>query len=164
LISCILNIVWLFSWHFEFLTLSALIIFLLLATLISIYLRLDIGKIRIRLREKIGFHLPFSVYLGWVTIASIANVAVALVSVNWDGCGISAEAWAIIMISIALMITILVVVIRKDLAYGLVVIWALLGISVKQSSIQEIVVATQGSAIILAVTLAITLLLPRLKH
>lgn len=164
LISCILNIAWIFFWQFEFLKLSVIIIFLLLATLVLIYLRLDIGKTRIQLREKIVFHLPFSVYLAWITIASIANVAVTLVSINWIGFGISAETWAITMIATALLITILIMLTRKDFAYGLVVIWALLGISVKQSSIQEIVVVTQVSVIILAVTLVSTLLLSRLKR
>ncbi|MEM1587061.1 MAG: hypothetical protein QXX99_06495 [Candidatus Bathyarchaeia archaeon] len=55
---------------------------LLLATLIAIYLRLEVGKSAVSLREKIAFHAPFSVYLGWITIASIANVAAALVSLN----------------------------------------------------------------------------------
>jgi hypothetical protein len=62
------------------------------------------------------------------------------------------------------MITIFVVITRKDFAYGLVVIWALLGISVKQSLVQEILVVTLVSAIILAITLAATFLLSRLKH
>lgn len=121
-------------------------------------------KIRIRLRDEIVFHLPFSVYLGWITIATIANVAVTLVSVNWDGFGISVNTWGITIILIALMITIFVVITRKDFAYGLVVIWALLGISVKQSLVQEILVVTLVSAIILAITLAATFLLSRLKH
>ena len=115
---------------------SVIVMFLLLATLILIYLRLEVGKSRIRLCEKIAFHLPFSVYLGWITIASIANVAATLVSVKWNGFGISPETWAIIIAIVALLIAILVVITRKDIAYGLVVVWALLGIAVNKAQIK----------------------------
>lgn len=164
ILSSILNIVWLFLWQFEYLSFSVVIMFLLLAALILIYLRLGIGKSKVQLREKIAFHLPFSVYLGWITIASIANVAATLVSINWDGFGISPETWAIIIAITALLIAILVVLARKDFAYGLVVIWALLGIAVKQSTNQNIVTATEISAIILAITLIATMLFSKLKH
>jgi benzodiazapine receptor len=138
--------------------------FLLLATLISIYLRLNIGKSTASLREKLAVHVPFSVYLGWITIASIANVAVTLVSVNWDGFGINPETWAALIIIIALLITILVIATRKDVAYGLVIIWALVGIAVKQSGNQNIVIITEISAIIVAVALAAVILLASLKR
>jgi len=164
IISSILNVVWLFLWQFEHLIFSVIVMFLLLATLTLIYLRLEIGRSKVQLREKIAFHLPFSVYLGWITIASIANVAVALVSVGWDGFGISPETWAIIIAITALLIAILVVLTRKDIAYGLVVIWALLGIAAKQSTNQNILITTELCAIILATTLIATAIHSKLKH
>jgi len=164
ILSSILNVFWLFLWQFEYLVLSVIVMFLLLATLILIYLRLEIGRSKVQLREKIAFHLPFSVYLGWITIAFIANVAATLVSVNWDGFGISPETWAIMIAITALLIAMLVVLTRRDIAYGLVVIWALLGVAVKQRINQNIVTATGVGAIILAITLIATILLPKLKH
>lgn len=163
-LSSLLNIAWLFLWQFEYLSLSVVLMFLLLATLISIYLRLNIGKSTAPLREKLAVHMPFSVYLGWITIASIANVAVTLVSVNWDGFGISPETWAALIIIIALLITLLVIATRKDVAYGLVIIWALVGIAVKQSENQNIVMITEISAIIVAIALAAVILLASLKR
>lgn len=163
-LSSLLNIAWLFLWQFEYLSLSVVLMFLLLATLISIYLRLNIGKSKAPLREKLAVHAPFSVYLGWITIASIANVAVTLVSINWDGFGISPETWAALIIIIALLITILVIATRKDVAYGLVIIWALVGIAVKQSENQNIVMITEISAIIVAIALAAVILLASLKR
>jgi hypothetical protein len=162
-LSSLLNIVWLFLWQFEYLSLSVVLMFLLLATLISIYLRLNIGKSTAPMREKLAVHVPFSVYLGWITIASIANVAVTLVSVNWDGFRISPETWAALIIIIALLITLLVIATRKDVAYGLVIIWALVGIAVKQSENQNIVMITEMSAIIVAIALAAVILLASLK-
>lgn len=163
-LTSVLNIVWIFLWQYQILSASVILIFLLLATLIAIYLRLNIGKSTISLREKLAVHVPFSVYLGWITIASIANVAVFLVSENWDGFGISPETWATLIIIVALVITLLVLATRKDIAYGLVIVWAFIGISVKQSGNQSIVTLTEASAIIVVLALAAVMLSSRFKR
>jgi benzodiazapine receptor len=158
-----LNIVWLFLWQYELLSVSVVLMFLLLATLIAIYLRLNIGKSAVSLREKLAVHVPFSVYLGWITIASIANVAVFLVSENWDGFGINPETWTTLIIIVALVITLLVLATRRDIAYGLVIVWALTGIAVNQSGNQSIVTLTEASAITVLLALVAVVLLSRLK-
>jgi len=163
-LSSIFNIVWLFLWQFEYLVFSVILMFLILASLIGIYLRLDIGKSEVGLREKLTIHIPFSTYLGWITIASIANVSVTLVSLNWDGFGISQETWATIIVIIALLISILVSITRKDIAYGLVIIWAFVGISVGQSGNQDIVTLTQVGAIIVLITLVSSILITKLRQ
>jgi len=163
-LSSMLNIIWIFLWQFEYLILSVVLMFLLLATLISIYLRLNIGKSSASIREKLAVHVPFSVYLGWITIASIANLAVTLVSINWNGFGVSADTWAALVVIVALAITLLVVATRKDAAYTLVIIWALAGIAVKQSGNQTIVMLTETSAIIVAIALAAAILLTKLRQ
>lgn len=164
ILSCILNIIWLFLWQYEVLLPSVFIMFMLLVALILIYLRLDIGRASVGLRERIIYHLPFSVYLGWITIASIANVAVALVSVNWDGFGLRQETWAIVIITVALLIASMVVVTRKDIAYGLVVIWALIGIAVKQAAYPHISIVAQLCSISLGLTILIMLLYNKFKR
>jgi len=163
-LSSLLNIVWLFLWQYEYLSLSVVVMFMLLATLIAIYLRLGIGKSKVALGEKLAVHVPFSVYLGWITIATIADVSVTLVSVNWDGFGISQETWATLVIVVALLIALLVVATRKDVAYGLVIIWALLGIAVKQSGNQNIVMLTEISAVLVVISLAVSVLVSRLRR
>lgn len=162
-LSSLLNIVWIFLWQFEYLTLSVVVIFMLLATLIAIYLRLNVGKSIVPLSERLAVQMPFSVYLGWITIASIANVAVALVSVVWDGFGISQETWAILIMIIAMLITLLIIATRKDLTYGLVIIWALLGIAIKQNEKQNIVTTTAISAAIIVIALIWVFIISRLK-
>jgi len=161
-LSSIINISWLFLWQFRFLGLSVVLMFLLLATLILIYLRLGIGKSPVTLRERLAIFTPFSVYLGWITIASIANVSATLVSVNWNGFGISPEIWASLIVIVALLIALLVIASRKDIAYGLVIVWALIGIAVKQSGNQNIVTLTEISAIIVLLALPATVLLRKL--
>jgi benzodiazapine receptor len=163
ILSCIANICWLFLWQFEFLAVSVVLMFLLFASLLKAYLNLGISKSSISWSERIAVQAPFSVYFGWITIASIANVAAALVSVGWNGLGLSAETWGILVILIALLITTLVVITRRDVAYGLVIIWALIGISSGQSGNQNITLLTQTSAVVVAVVIVVTLILQIFK-
>lgn len=163
-LSSVFNVVWLFLWQYGYITLSVLPMFALLATLIATYLRLNIGKSKVSLKEKLSVHLPFSVYLGWITVASIANVAAALVSINWDGLGLSDATWAILVIAVALIITLLVIFTRKDIAYGLVLVWALVGISVKQSGSQSIVTTADISAVVIVIALVLSILVARFRR
>jgi translocator protein len=163
-LSSIINIAWIFVWQFESLILSVVLIFALLLTLIAIYLRLGIGRSKVKTSEKLAVHLPFSVYLGWITIASIADVAVTLTAYKWDGFGISPEVWAIIVIAVALVITMLMLGIRKDIAYALVVIWALVGIGVNHSGNQTVVLLAEIGSVIIAVAILAVIALFLLKR
>jgi translocator protein len=160
-LSSALNILWLFAWQYEFLSLSVVIMFLLLLTLIVIYVRLDIGKSRIERRERLAVRLPFSVYLGWITIATIADVSATLVSLKWDGFGIGPETWAVLIVLVALIIAILIAVIRRDVAYELVIIWAFVGIAVNQSSNQNTVIVISACVIVILVALVFSIFLAK---
>jgi benzodiazapine receptor len=159
ILSSLFNIVWLFLWQYEYIVASVLLIFALLVALIIIYLRLDVGRSRAIRGEKLCVHLPFSVYLGWITIASIADVSSALVSVNWDRFGIGPSTWAQLVVIVALGITLLVLATRRDPAYGLVVVWALAGITANQLAHPEVTLVTEASAVVVAAaTLALLFL------
>lgn len=132
ILSCIANISWIFLWHYEFVSLSLFVMIILLLSLISIYMRLNIGKSQVSIKEKLCVHVPFSVYLGWITIATIANITAFLVSENWDGFGISELNWTIIIIIIGTILTILMLALRKDITFSLVVLWAFFGIWMKR--------------------------------
>lgn len=163
-LSGLLNVLWLFLWHYDQIALSVLLMFALLATLIAIYLRLQIGRSTLPLKEKLCVHLPFSVYLGWITVATIANVATALTAINWDGFGISNDTWAVLVIIVALAITLTVIITRRDVAYSLVLIWALVGIIAKQTENQGVVITAAASAIIIFVALVAMTVGSRLKR
>jgi hypothetical protein len=137
ILSCVANSAWIFAWHYQQVGLSLIIMIILLLTLIALYIRLDVGRASVPLKEKLCVHLPFSVYLGWITVATIANVTAYLVSVHWDGLGISDIMWTQLVISVGVLITLLALTTRRDIAYSLVVVWALLGIYLKRT--------TQGS-------------------
>jgi hypothetical protein len=132
IIASIVNILWIFLWHYEQVLLSLLAMILLFASLLAIYLRLNIGIEKVSLKDKLFIHVPISVYIGWITVATIANVTAVLVTINWDGFGLSEELWTILVIVVAIIITILILIKRRDYAYSAVIIWALLGIYLKR--------------------------------
>ena len=134
IISSLANILWIFLWHYEQIALSLLAMLLLFLSLIIIYLKLEIGKTKVSVKEKIFIQLPFSVYLGWITVATIANVTAALVKVGWNGFGINEQSWTILLIIITVILTGIILFKRRDYAYSAVIVWALIGIYLKRLS------------------------------
>jgi len=163
-LSGLFNALWLFLWHYEIIGFSVILMFTLLATLIAIYLRLDVGRASVPLREKVCVHMPFSVYLGWITVASIANVAVALTAVGWDGAGIEPVTWAMLVIAVAVLITLIVIATRKDAAYSLVIAWALAGIMAKQIENQTVVLTAEVSIAIVLIAIVAMAVASRVKR
>jgi len=145
-ISCIANIGWIFAWHYQIVPLSLILMLALLGCLLAIYLRLKIGNSDAPRAQKYLVHLPFSVYLGWITIATIANFTALLVDINWGRWGLSEQFWAVAVIAVGIAIALSVLFTRKDIYYCLVVDWALLGILIKGLSAttpaQSVVIVT----------------------
>ena len=133
-LSCLANIVWLFLWHYEQFPLTLVAMFSLLGLLIAIYLRLGIGRGAVSSGERWLVQVPFSVYLGWVTVATLANVTDVLDYLGWNGWGIRPEVWAVIMLVVGGGITFLVSLTRSDMAFLLVILWAYAGIAIKQAA------------------------------
>ncbi len=144
-LSCILNALWIVAWHYQFPGLSLIIMILLLATLVMINHRLIpfAGGIT---------KAAFGIYLGWICIATIANITALLVAVNWQGWGIGEEAWAVIMVLAGAVITLLVLHNYRNPFTGLVVIWALTGIIIARwPGNRAILIAAAISILALAV-------------
>jgi len=131
-LTCLANIIWIFLWHYEQILLSLIVMILLFFSLLIIYLRLNIGIEKVSMKEKLLVHVPISVYIGWITVATITNVTALLVTSGWNGFGISEPLWTILILVIVTIISILMLLKRKDIAYSLVVIWALIGIALKR--------------------------------
>ena len=132
IIASLANIAWIFLWHYQFVALSLIAMVVLLGSLITMYLRLKIGKSDSDMKEKLLIHIPVSLYLGWITIATVANATALLVDVGWNRFGLTEVYWTNFMLIIATIITLLMLLLRKDLAYSLVVIWAFSGIILKR--------------------------------
>lgn len=131
--TSVANIAWIFAWHYDFIGLSVLIMLTLLALLIKIanILRLE----HFTAIEKLLIWSPFSLYFGWITVATIANITVFLVSVGWNGFGIADYIWTSIVLFVGVIIGTLRMIKDKNIVYGLVFIWAYLGILLKHLSI-----------------------------
>ncbi|MET0299129.1 MAG: hypothetical protein ABW036_05190, partial [Flavitalea sp.] len=125
------TISWLIAWTNERLLLSVILIFAQLISLIIINSKLPVYDRGRGATSKIFTQFPLSIYFAWLTIATIANTSSYLAAMNWGG-SISAVTWTVIMISVAVAITVLVVLFRKNVFYGIVVIWALYGIILKR--------------------------------
>lgn len=161
-LSCVANSAWIFLWHYEFFELTLVAMFGLLLSLIAIYLRLDIGRAQVSTTEKWLVHIPFSIYLGWITVATIANVTAVLYYLNWDGLGIRPEVWAVIMLVVGAGIASAVSISRGDVAYVLVIVWAFAGIAVKQANTPIVAITAGLMALIVALTLLVGV--PRSKQ
>jgi hypothetical protein len=140
-LSNILNGSWIFFWHYGYnnwLLLGSLVVMLgLFATLIYIYLKLNIGREKFTTTEKWLVTIPFSIYLGWISIATIANITDFLIFLGWRGefqistLTISEGMWAVGLLLAGLAIAFLMMLLRNDTAYLLVFVWAFTGIGVQ---------------------------------
>lgn len=152
--SSVFNIAWLTCFHFNSFPLSMVMMVLLLVTLITIYLRLEIGVKPVSRAVKWFVHVPFSIYLGWITAATITNASYVLVDAGWQGFGIAPQAWAVIMLAVTGVVAFALVFTRRDIAYGLVIVWAAGAIASRHSAIAPVQLAALA---VCAVTGAIVL-------
>lgn len=136
------NSAWIFLWQYEHFPLTLVAMLLLLATLLITHLRLGIGQTTVSKAETWAVRVPFSIYLGWITVATVANVTDVLDYLKWDRFGITPEFWMVIMLAAVLVIAALVSFTRRDIAYALVILWALAGISVKFASVAAVAIPT----------------------
>lgn len=127
------NIAWIFAWHYDYIGLSVLIMLTLLVSLIKMA---DIIRVeRFTALEKLFVWAPFSIYFGWITVATIANITVFLVSLGWNGFEVADFIWTSIILLVGTLIGILRMTKDKNVVYGLVFVWAYLGILIKHLSV-----------------------------
>lgn len=128
---------WLVAWVNGYLSLSVLLIIIQLVGLIAIHIRLNIYRPDKTAGVKLCTQFPLSVYLGWISIATIANISSYLVASNWNALNISPINWTIIMMNIATLLSLLIIFLKKNIYFGLVVAWGLYGIMLKRKSADE---------------------------
>ncbi|SDB49354.1 hypothetical protein SAMN03097699_1686 [Flavobacteriaceae bacterium MAR_2010_188] len=153
IISCTANSLWVVCWIYEYTGLSCICIFVLLFSLIKIVQnnRMELWDAPITVIAFLWW--PFVVYSGWVTVASIANVASYLVKIGWDAFGISPITWTIIMIIIATAINLIVTWKRNMREFALVGAWALIAIAIENKDIHSIIFYVAiGAALVLIIS------------
>lgn len=161
--SCLANSAWIFAWHYGYFTLSILLMGALLLFLLGIYERLGTGRTPAPSRQEFWFaRAPFSLYLGWITVAAIANGASALFTARWDGFGIGYTGWTFIMLAIAVLLGLLVAWLTRDRIYIGVLLWAFIGIAMKQASGEpSVATAAWIAAAVTAIGLVVAPMVPK---
>ena len=155
------NITWIFLWHYEQFPLTLIAMLVLLATLIITYLRLGTGRSKVSKAETWAVRVPFSIYLGWITVATIANVTDLLYFLKWDGFGISPVTWMWIVLVAVFVIDTLMNFTRRDIAYTMVILWALAGIAVKFAALPTVAIPTWITFGLVGMTLILAFIFPR---
>lgn len=146
-LSSLLNSLWIFMWHYEFFGISVLVMIGLLLTLIRLYQTLQKNEDR----------LPFSVYLGWISVATIANISYYLTYIGWDGFGISATVWTVLLMIVGTLLAIYFMKSQDDWVYPLVFVWAFIGIGVKNQG-SDVPLVVNSAFILAGLLLVLTIL------
>ena len=140
IISCIMNIGWIFSWHYEAIWLSMIFMVGLLISLIIITMKispnaimLETGSNSIPLLAKMCMY-AFDIYLGWIVAATIANMSVLLVKIEWNRFGLSEEFWTVVMLIVGALLGMLFIITSRRYMTSLAIIWAFCGILIKHIS------------------------------
>ena len=121
IMNALLNASWLFAWHYDLIWLSVIIMAGLLFTLIKIA---DIFRVSvITPKERWLIRLPFSIYFGWITVATIANIIVFLVYIGWNGSGTSEIYLTVTALLAGAFIGSWRMLRDRFVPYGLVLIW-----------------------------------------
>lgn len=124
-ISCLLNGLWIVTWHYQWLPVSLIVMLGLLVLLIAININLKAQPLGIA-------KASFGIYLGWICIATISNITALLVNYQWSGWGLSEQVWTITMIVIGASIVLITQVRLSNPFIGVAVVWAFLGIAIKR--------------------------------
>jgi hypothetical protein len=144
--NCIANALWLVAWHYDQLGLSVTLMVAILVTLILIYRRLDIGRAGVSAAERWFVHVPFSIYTGWITVATIANLSALQWSAGYANAFVDETVWTVFKIAVAGATAATLLFRRRDVAYLLVVVWASAGIAVKQVTAPAVIGAATTAA------------------
>jgi translocator protein len=153
--NALLNASWIFLWHNLLIPLSMLVMVGILVTLMVIYQRLETGRTQVSTGEKWFARVPFSIYFGWISVATIANAAIMLYDFGWRGEPLSQELWTVLVIAVATVIGIFMTLSRREVAFPLVLVWAFIGIYVNQSDVNLVPMVALAAAILIALIIIV---------
>ena len=156
-LTCVANSVWLFLWHWERFPLTMVAMVTLLLALIACYAIAWERSGTTSLAERLYLRVPFSLYLGWVSVATIANATVTLDRAGWGGWGLAPEAWAALMVLVGGVLAALIGLTRSDPVYPAVFVWAFVGIAIRQRDV-ELIAATATVVALAAAAIALVAL------
>jgi hypothetical protein len=163
LLTCVFNMSWIVAWHYLQIELSLVIMLLFLITLIQLFLKSSTIVHELTTTQKFILQTPFIVYLGWISVATIANSTALLVAYQWNGFGMPPVYWSAAMILIAILLAVLMLKKFQAIAFALVVAWALWGIYNAQGSAAPILARITAGGIGLLITASLFTLINNRK-
>lgn len=152
IISSVFNSGWIIAWHYLQIEITLILMLLLLLSLILCDRQLSLQTLSFK--EKIFLRLPFALYFGWISVATVANVTALLVDIGWNRLSRSEPFWMIIITAIATLIALTVITTRRNWLYGLVFIWAYVGILMRHLDAEN---GFNGQYILVIITVSVCL-------
>lgn len=159
------NIAWIFAWHWEQVPLSLVFMLVLLASLLLSYLRLGVGlSVKQVSKAELWFvHVPVSVYLGWISVATVANVTAVLIKAGVPSFDEAAITWTVVILIVVGLLGSLMLLTRRDIGYIIVFEWALFGIALKQAATVTIATTAWIVMAVLVVMLVLVVIKARMR-
>jgi hypothetical protein len=133
-INCLANALWIVVWHYDLLAFSLVVMILILLTLARIYSSLVTEIDTAAFVEHLALYLPFSLYAGWITVATVANASVLQTGNGWDDLLLTSVQWTLAKLALAGAIGTTIIVRYRDPVFAVAVAWAAFGIAAKQSA------------------------------
>lgn len=165
-ISSVSNALWIIMWHYELLPVSIVVmLFILLSLLLTNFGIVNINDVMTR-KEKFLTKAPFGVYLGWICVATIANITAWLTGLHWNGGGLEQDSWAVIMIVIGAIIVLFAALRLRNGYLALAVVWAFAGIVIKRQSSEPVyqsIAFIAGAAAVVLFIVALVLIVKQNK-
>jgi hypothetical protein len=144
------NAAWMVCWHNLWMLPTVILMTVILITLLLIYVRLGTGVRHIKPLAHWLVRAPFSIYFGWICVATIANVSAYLIHIGWNGLGLADADWAVIMLLVGTLLSASISFLRRDYLFTAVIVWAFVGVFVQNQG-----VAGRNSAAIMALICAV---------
>lgn len=155
--SSLAQILWVIVFLMRWFSLSLVAMIAILLPLMEAYRRLQVGKQRVSPQQQWFVRIPISLYLSWLALATILNVAIALTALGWNGGGISPVLWTGIALVLAAGVAAIAAIAHKDIAYVAVFAWGLVATAVRQWGIPELAFTALGLVAIDVVVLLVSL-------
>lgn len=152
--TCLFNVAWLVSWHQLWITASMVFMVALWLTLARIHARLGAPGATGQVGARWFLRAPFGLYFGWISVAALVNLRVVTYVWGWRGGGTPEVIWTLVTLALVTAVAIRMVTRRRDLAFGAVAVWALVGVAVANGA-QPLVAATAGAGAGLVVVAAL---------
>lgn len=160
ILACLAQVAWIYLFTLRQFWWSVLAMLVILLSLIAAYVRLGVGQNPVHRSRRWMAHIPFSIYLAWISVATVVNIASALYASGWNGWGLSSTGWTMLMLVISTAIAATVTLRRHDIAFPLVFVWAEVAIALRHLDAPALWVTAGLGAIALVALVALRRLAP----